>query len=56
MLDDLHLDCPDMGHIILQSHQRTSLTFALLSGILPSCHCYSHILSALISLLVDSLP
>jgi hypothetical protein len=39
IVDDLHLDCPGMGHIVLQNHQRTSLAFALLPGILPSCHC-----------------
>jgi hypothetical protein len=48
MLDDLHLSCLDVGHIVLQSHQRTSPAFALLPSILPSDHYCSHILSALV--------
>jgi hypothetical protein len=49
MLDDPHHGCLDMGHIVLQRHQITSPALALLPSILPSYHCYNHILSALVS-------
>jgi hypothetical protein len=39
MLNDLHLSCPVMERILLQSHQRISPAFVLVPDILPFYHC-----------------
>jgi hypothetical protein len=46
MLNDLHLGCPVMERILLQSRQRISPAFVLSSDILPFYHCCSRIPSA----------
>jgi hypothetical protein len=56
MLDDLHPGCLGVGHIILQSHQKTSLFFALLPDILPSYRCCSRTPFVLLLLQAKSLP
>jgi hypothetical protein len=55
MLDDQHRDCPDVGHTVLQNHQKTSPFCALLLDTQPSSHYCSHTLSKLALLPAESL-
>jgi hypothetical protein len=56
MLDDLHLGCLGVGHIVPQSHQKTSPFFALPPDILPSYRYCIRTPFVLVLLQAESLP
>jgi hypothetical protein len=55
MLNDQHLNCPNVGHIAPQSRGETSPFFTLLLDILPSFYYYSRIITILVLLPAESL-